>query len=71
MRKVEDHDNWYGEGEDCEGTRYVLQLDVFAPQSVPDADIRKIFSLLGDSFNIPHDLKIVAQEDVVFKGDED
>lgn len=62
LREVDDHSDWYSEGENFYGTRYILQLDVFADRSDPDADVRKVWNLLGDSFNIPHDLKIIAQE---------
>lgn len=70
MRTVLDHDNYYSEGEDCPGTRYILQLDVYADKNDPDADIDKIWSLLGDSFNIPHNLKVLVQEDVIFAEEE-
>jgi hypothetical protein len=45
------------------GTRYILQLDVYLDKDDPDADIDKVYDLLGDSFNCPHDLTVLAKED--------
>lgn len=70
MREIVSHSNSYSEGEDCKGTRYILKLDVFVPEDDPDADIRTLYDLLGDCFNVPHNLEIMIQENVVFKRDE-
>ena len=52
------------------GTRYILQLDVYIPKTDADADIRKVYDLLGDSFNCPHDLTILAKEDIEYEDEE-
>lgn len=53
------------------GTRYILQLDVYATRDVPDADVRKVWDLLGDSFNIPYDLTQLCAEDIEYEDEDD
>lgn len=65
--KVEAVELWNEEKRAVTGTRYILQLDVMISESSPDANTRKVFSLLGDSFNYSHDLFVLAKQPTVFE----